>query len=85
MKMSGTPVFRRIPCFEAPEAFQAVLVAKNLEVHTSVLVCTGNSNIMRSRMLLLMVRNGIAWTMANEEAEVTYYFTAPPDSGVAGV
>ena len=74
-----TPVFRRIPWFGTPEALQAVLVAKNLEVHTSVLVCTGNSNIMRSRMLLLVVRNGIAWTMVNEEAEVIYYFTAPLD------
>ena len=40
---------------------------------------------MRYRTLLLVLRNTKAWTMANEEAEVTYYLTAPPDSGVAGV
>ena len=78
-------VFRRTPCFETPEALQAVSGACNIEIHTSVLLCTGNSNRMRSWTLLLVVRNTKAWTMANEEAEVTYCFTAPPDSGVAGV
>ena len=67
-----TARFRRNPCFETPEAWQATLVARSLEADTSVLVCTGNSNSMRSRTLLQVVRNIKAWTMANEEAELTY-------------
>ena len=64
-------VFRRIPCFEAPETLQAVFVARSHEIHNSILVCTENSNSMRARTLSQVVRNTKAWIMANEEAEVT--------------
>ena len=60
-----------------PRSIAGGFVPKTLEVHTSVLVCTGISKSMRSRMLFLVVRNTEAWAMANEEAEGTYYLTAP--------
>ena len=37
-------VFRRILCFETPAALQAVLVARSLQINSSVQLCTENNN-----------------------------------------